>query len=125
MGVSRQRFKDLANKFVTDTFADFNKTYTFEAPVETPDDQGGFVTTWPTTFATITGFVKPVSESEIILDDHIKSKNIKKFSFEYVAGITSDMRILFDGKYYNINSPASIQESDVWIDVIASESVAT
>ena len=124
MPVSKQSFKDLANQFVTDTFSEFNQTYVFESLAITPDGQGGYTDTW-STFATITGFAKPISEAEMILDDHIKSKNIKKFSFEYVAGITSDMRILFKGKYYNIYSPASIQESDVWINIIASESVAT
>ena len=124
MGVSRQRFKDLANKFVTDTFVEFAQTYAFESLTRVPDDQGGYTTTWAT-FATVSGFIKPTSGKEIILDDHINTENLKMFSFEYVAGITSEMRILFNSKYYNIHSVASIQESIVWINVIASESVAT
>mgnify|MGYP003645632261 CR=1 FL=1 len=117
-------FKALANKFVTNTFADFTQPYTFESVTRVPDDQGGYTTTWAT-FAAVTGFIKPTSGKEMILDDHINTENLKKFSFEYVAGITADMRILFNSKYYNIHSVASIQESTVWVDVIASESVAT
>lgn len=117
-------FKAMANKFVTNTFADYTKPYTFESVARTPDDQGGYTTTW-STFAAVTGFIKPTSGKEVILDDHVNTENLKKFSFEYVAGITSDMRILSNSKYYNIHSVGSIQESTVWIDVIASESVAT
>ena len=118
-------FKALANKFVTNTFADFAQPFSFEAPVLTPDDQGGEVVTWPSTFVTVSGFIKPTSGKEMILDDHINTENLKKFSFEHVVGITTDMRILFNTKYYNIHSVASVQESTVWVDVIASESVAT
>ena len=117
-------FKAMANKFVTNTFADFAQPYTFESMTLTPDDQGGFAPSW-STFAAVTGFIKPTSGKEMILDDHVNTENLKKFSFEYVAGITSDMRILFNSKYYNIHSVGSVQESTVWIDVIASESVAT
>ncbi len=122
--MSVESFKTLAAKFVSLTFADFAQDYTFESLTLTPDDQGGFTTTW-STFTTVSGFIKPVSGKEMIVDDHVNTENIKKFSFEWVAGITSDMRILSNGKYYNIHSVASIQESTVWIDVIASESVAT
>ena len=124
MSVSRQRFKDLADKFVTDTFVEFAQTYAFESLTRVPDDQGGYAATWAT-FATVSGFIKPTSGKEITLDDHINTETLKKFSFEYVDGITSDMRILFNSKYYNIHSVGSVQESTVWINVIGSESVAT
>tara|TARA_R110000851_G_scaffold4689_1_gene19369 strand:- start:3469 stop:3837 length:369 start_codon:yes stop_codon:yes gene_type:complete len=117
-------FQALANKFVIDTFSDFTKAYVFESMTRIPDDQGGYTESW-STFATITGFVKPTSGDKIILDDHIKTKNLKMFSFQYVSGITDEMRILYNTNYYNIHSVASIQESAIWIDVIASESVAT
>ena len=116
-------FKALANKLVTNTFADFAQPYTFESLVRTPDDQGGYTVTW-TEFVTVSGFIKPTSSKEMILDDHINTENLKKFSFEWVDGINTEMRILFNSKYYNVHSVSSIQESTVWINVIASESVA-
>lgn len=117
-------FKALANSFVTDTFADFTHSYTFESLTRAPDDQGGYTETWAT-FATVTGFVKPTSGREITLDAHIKTENLKKFSFEFIEGINSELRVLFSGKYYNIHSVMNVQESTVWVNVIASESVAT
>lgn len=122
--MSVQSFKDLANNFVTSTFADFTKNYTFESKVETADGQGGFAKTW-TTFSTVTGFVKVISAKEGELDDHIKSDYIRKFSFEYVSGLANDMRILYDGEYYNISSIKSIQDSTIWLDVVAIKAVNT
>ncbi len=124
MSVSKQRFKQLAKRFVNDTFAEFNKTFIFESFVRTPDDQGGFTITW-STFATVTGFVKIDSGKEGILDEHIKSEYSRKFSFESIEGLANDMRILYDGDHYNIKSIDSIQDSTVWINVMAIKSVAT
>ena len=121
--MSVSSFKDLASLFVNNTFNDFTKSYVFEKHVETSDGQGGFTVAW-STHATVTSFVKTANANEIILDAHIKTKDIKKFSFEYVAGIKTDMRILYDGDYYNIHSVQSIQDSTIWIDVLASKAVA-
>lgn len=124
MAVTRQLFKNLAQKFVDDTFADFTHTFTIESLTETPDGQGGFNTGW-VTFATVTGFVKPVKLEKKLQDDHIKSKVVKQFSFEYVAGLTNDMRIVYDGDNYKIMPFDPIQDVDVWIDVMAEQDVAT
>lgn len=122
--MSVKSFKSLANKFVNKTFADFAVQFSFESLAETSDGQGGYTTAW-STFKTATGFVKSISGKEMILDDHINTEDIKKFSFEYAVEVTTKMRILYAGNYYNIHSIESIQDSTIWIDVIASKSVAT
>ena len=122
--MSVKSFKSLANKFVNKTFADFAVQFSFESLAETSDGQGGYTTAW-STFKTATGFVKSISGNEMILDDHINTEDIKKFSFEYAVEVTTKMRILYAGNYYNIHSIESIQDSTIWIDVIASKSVAT
>lgn len=124
MAVTRQQFKNLAERFVDDTFADFTKTFTIQSLTETPDGQGGYTVAW-STFATITGFVKHTKGMESTQDDRIKSDYVTKFSFEYVAGIENDMRISYNGKVYNIREVIPIQEADVWITILADEEVAT
>ena len=117
-------FKRLAAKFVDKTFNDFTGSFTFQSLTKTSDGQGGYTTTWAT-FATVTGFIKPVSGKEMILDDHINTQNIKQFSFEHIVDITNEMRISYNGVNYNIHSIKSVQESTVWINILASEAVAT
>tara|TARA_R110000744_G_scaffold173542_1_gene292292 strand:+ start:663 stop:1031 length:369 start_codon:yes stop_codon:yes gene_type:complete len=116
-------FKSLAKSFVDTTFADFTQTYTFESLVKTGDGQGGFTVAW-VAFATVTGFVKIDSGREGELDDHIKSEYSRKFSFEFIAGLQNDMRILYNGDYYNIRSIKSTQDSTIWIDVMADKDIA-
>ena len=122
--MSVSSFKALAERFVDKTFADFTQTYTFESLARTADGQGGFTVTW-STFATVVGFVKIDSGKEGQLDDHIKSEYSRKFSFEYVAGLDNSMRILYTGNYYNIRSIKSIQDSTIWIDVMADKDLTS
>ena len=127
MAVTRQTFKNLATNFINSTFADFTKTFTIEALTNTPDGQGGYVPSW-STFATITGFVQKKTDQsggEMVKDDQLEADYPTTFSFKYISGITNEMRVLFNGKYYNIRSIISVQEVDVWIDIVADESDAT
>lgn len=117
MAVTRQKFKDLAEKFVDTTFNDFTHTYTIESLAKSPDGQGGYTEVW-STHATITGFVFPVKPSEHIRDEALRSKEPKYFQFEYVSGITSDMRILYNNQYYNLDPDLSIADKDIWIKVL-------
>ena len=120
--MSVSSFKSLAKSFVDNTFSDFTQTYTFESLAKTSDGQGGFTVAW-STFATVTGFVKIDSGREGELDDHIKSEYSRKFSFEFVTGLQNDMRILYNGDYYNIRSINSVQDSTIWIDVMGDKDV--
>ena len=122
--MSRQDFKNLAESFVDSTFADFTKTFIIESQVKTPDGQGGFTVVW-STFATITGFVSPTTTKDKIVDDRIKSEDIKKFQFEYVSGIDSSMRILYEGDLYNISPPKSVVDSDIWLIIVGFRGDAT
>ena len=123
--VSRQRFKNLADRLTNKTFSDFTKVIIIESLVETPDGQGGFTTAW-STFTTIDkGFVFVVNTSKMILDDHLKSKELKRFEFEYVAGILPNMRVNYDSNIYEIMPSESVLDSDIWIKIVASKDVAT
>ena len=124
MAVTRQQFKDLASSFVDNVFADFTHTFTIESLTETTDLQGGYTTSWAT-FATVTGFVQKNDGSESIQDEQIDSNYSTKFSFQYIAGLTNDMRVNYNGTYYNIKSIVSVQDKDVWIDIMADEGDAT
>ena len=117
MAATRQKFKDLAKKFIDATFNDFTHTYRIEALTKSPDGQGGYTEAWAT-YATITGFVFPVKPSEQIKDEAFRSKEPKYFQFEYIAGITSDMRILYNNQYYNLDPDLSIADKDIWIKVL-------
>ena len=60
-----------------------------------------------------------------LLLKHIKSEYSRKFSFEFVAGLQNNMRILYNGDYYNIRSINSVQDSTIWIDVMGDKDIAS
>lgn len=124
MAVTRQQFKDLAANFVDNVFADFTKQFTIEQFTRTPDGQGGFTVQW-STFAAVTGFVKHTKGMQVVENDKIDADYMTKFSFEFIPGITNEMRILYDGEYYNIDQNIPIQEVDVFINIMAKRDDAT
>ena len=93
--MSISSFKALVKDFVDNEFAEYTQVYSFEAITKTPDGQGGF------------------------------TQYSRKFSFEFIAGLTNDMRILYDGDYYNVRSIKSAQDSTIWIDVLADKDLAS
>ena len=121
--LSRESFKRLANQFVTNTFADFTKQFEIQSLVTTPDGQGGFDEQW-LSFSNVTGFVSSLDGKESFKDERLSSDYMKKFKFEYIPGIENTMKIIFDGDNYNIRSIVSVQECDIWIEVIAEKDVA-
>jgi len=116
-------FKNLANSFVADVFSDVTQVFVIESKATVDDGQGGVTVAW-STFANVTGFVKTLSAKEMIRDDRIKSDQAKQFSFEYIAGITSDMRISYEGVYYNILAPNDILDATIWIKLVGDKDSA-
>ena len=121
---TRQRFKNLASKFVNDTFSDFTKSFVIESKSTISDGQGGFTVTWAT-FASVTGFVTPQKGDKEIRDSHINTDQLYKFSYEYIDGVNDEMRINYNSETYNIKSVAPIKDNDIWVDILAAKDVAT
>lgn len=124
MSVLRQRFKDLAARFVTQTFADFTNTFVISSLTRTPDNQGGFTTFW-NDLHTVTGFVFPEPMGEKEFDTYLKTDTMKVFIFRYIAGLNNSMRIRYQSKLYNIRKIESLVDVDIWIKITAEEQVAT
>lgn len=103
---------------------EFNKVFTIQQEQKTSDGQGGYTKTW-SDFATVNGLVFVVDNTKMILDDHIKSKEVKRFEFEHVSGLTPKMRINYNGSIYNILPPQSVIDSDVWSKIVAWKDFAT
>lgn len=128
MSVERQVFKDLASSFVTDVFADFTKAFIFQAPVEVSDGQGGYTVTW-SDFASVTGFVEMKSGGELVeVTDgmaKIDDEEMYVFQFEFVEGITNNMRIRHQNESYNIKSIMALQDVDIWLNIEAEKGEPT
>ena len=112
----KSRIASRLSEVVNVKLSEFTQNFTIEQMTKTADGQGGFTQTWAT-FATVKGFVSATVGDE--------DKQLKKFSFEYVADIDPSMRLLYKSDCYNIKSVESIAESTLWINIIASRNTAT
>lgn len=128
MSVRRSTFKQLASSFVNDVFSDFAKDFTIEQIHRLPDDQGGYETIW-TQFATVKGFIEKSSGGrEVERTDgftKIDSDETFTFQFQFVDGVTNDMRIRYNGEVYMIKGAKAIQEADVWLMIDAKKGEPT
>jgi SPP1 family predicted phage head-tail adaptor len=57
------------------------------------------------TFATVWGDVQPLSGSEGLQGRQATSEVTHKIIIRYHAGITSDMRITWNGRFFNLSQP--------------------
>lgn len=127
MSLSRQLFKNLASKFVNETFADFSKAFEIQQLTEVADGLGGFTVSWAK-FSDVVGFVKTVSGGELVETNEgvrIGSDYMTRFSMQYIGGITDQMRILYNGETYNIKHINPVLDGDVWLNIDAKKTEVT
>lgn len=117
MALKRSTFSSLATKFLNDSFADFAKVANIEELVTVEDGQGGRSESW-SQFAEIKCFVFPMAGTENLQSGRYFTDQDFKFSFKPVDGVTTKMRINYDGSTYGIMSIKDIVDADVWIEAI-------
>lgn len=87
---------------------------TIQAPAQTADVYGAFVTTWGTQ-STVFAQILPLSGRELFLQEQNQSKVSAKFIIRYQSALkdtkdTVKKRILFDGRYYSIKFIQNLAE---------------
>lgn len=92
---------------------------TYQVKTQALDEYGGPVETWAT-FTTVRAAVAPLIGKDMIASMASQSTAEARVNHRYVAGITSAMRILWDGVAYEIvGQPADVhglgREHEVYI----------
>ena len=89
--------------------SDYRHKITFLKNTNEKDEYGEVIDDWkPVT--TVWAAVGPLLGREYFEALTIDSKAEVKFNMRYVAGITNDMRIQYDGKIYEILSAINVKE---------------
>lgn len=123
MAVKRSTFKKLGSKFVADTFADFAKSAVINQLVTVDDGQGGRSESW-VEFAQIRAFVFPLAGTETVDAGRYFTDQDFKFSFEPVVGVTTKMKIVYNGDTYGIISIKDIAEAGAWMEALTQKDSA-
>jgi len=119
-------FSNLADGFISDTFAEFAQDVIVESVDSVSDSQGGFVDTW-VSFASVKAFVFPMAGKEIEGSGRIFTDQFYKVSLQPVNGITTKMRLTYDARNveglnkivnFNIRSIKNIAVAGVWMELV-------
>lgn len=85
---------------------------TVESAVESEDAYGDITSSWSTLY-TARASVEPLVGREYYAAQQVNAENNVKFRMRYSATIattTAKMRVLFDGRYFDIQSVINIEE---------------
>lgn len=124
MAVKKATFEKLANKFLTNTFADFAKSINIIEEIETDDGQGGTSTERVTFASAVKCFIFSMAGKENVEAGGLYSDQMFKFSMEPVTGLNDKMIISYTNNDsitndYKIEPFKNLVEANIWIDVLA------
>ncbi len=95
-----------------------------EQPVLTPDGMGGSTKAWQE-LATVWAEIVAISSGEAVLAGKLTPRIARRFRLRYRADITAAMRLVYEGRVFNILSVINENEADAMLEILAEEGVAT
>ncbi len=99
---------------------DLRHRITLQQLTTTVNDNGFKVETWEE-FKTIWAAVSNLHGREYYAAAAIQAENTVKFTIRYLEGLNTTMRILFQGKQYNITAIDNIKYRNRYIEIKALE----
>jgi SPP1 family predicted phage head-tail adaptor len=99
----------------------FRHRITFQSFIETTNENGFPVQDW-TDVKTVWAMIKTVSGREYYQAASVQAENTVRFIIRYTKGITNDMRIVYDGRVFEIIAPPiNDDERNITLTIIAKE----
>jgi len=99
---------------------DLDKRITFQRRVTTTNENGFEIETLAD-FKTVWAKVSNLHGREYFEAAAVQAENTVKFTIRYLEGIDTSMKILFQGRYYNITSIDNIKYKNRFIEIKAQE----
>lgn len=99
------------------------KRVTIQAETPTTDSAGGYALTW-TNVAIVWADIQPVRGQKIFAAGHLEGHITHRVTVRYQSGITTDMRISFGSRVFNIRAVMNTDESNRWLELLVEEGAA-
>jgi SPP1 family predicted phage head-tail adaptor len=103
---------------------DLRKRVIFQAETPTTDNAGGYALAW-TDFMTVWADIKPMNGQKVFVDGHLEGHVTHHVTMRYVPGITTDLRMIYNNRLFNIRGVLNLDESNHWLQVLVEEGAAT
>lgn len=97
---------------------DFNKKITIQKPVETQGTAGGVVVMWEDFMTNIWASINPISGREYFAAKSAQAETTHHIDFWYIPGITSEMRVKYGNKIFEIESVLNVKEQNRVINLL-------
>jgi SPP1 family predicted phage head-tail adaptor len=99
------------------------KRITIQAETPTTDNAGGYALAW-TNIMTVWAEIKPGTGQKIFTDGHLEGHVTHHITMRYQTGITTDMRVSYNGRLFNIRAVLNSDESNRWLELLVEEGTA-
>lgn len=98
------------------------KRLAFQTRTRTEDGSGGFSASWATSM-TLWGSVEPKSARERFFADKTEHNITHKITVRARTDITSEMRITWNGRTFQIRGVRTLEERGRWTELLCEEGV--
>ena len=89
-----------------------------KTPATATDAYGGTTYTWAT-FATVWAAIMPLRGRDLVAAQAAQNETTVRFNIRWITGLTESMRIIYNGKNYDITALIDIDEKHVEYDIMA------
>ena len=95
-------------------------TITIQKKTITTDSYGGTVETW-TDVSRVAALMEPLQGRELATAQTVNAETTTRITIRYFAGLIPANRIIFEGKFYNIQSVVDVELRHREMIILASE----
>ena len=103
---------------------ELRKRVTVQTETQSTDGAGGYILGW-TTFANVWANIKPLTGREIFVASHLEGHVTHHVQMRYLSGVTSDMRLSYNSRLFNIQAVLNTDERNQWTELLVEEGLAT
>lgn len=100
---------------------ELRRRVTIQQRVTTQDTFGGQSQTWTDFAANVPAAIDPLSGRELMTAQATQSEVSHRITIRYLPGVTAAMRIVYQGRYFNISAVMNIEERNREMQILASE----
>lgn len=99
------------------------KQVTVQAETQTADGGGGYTLGW-TNLMTVWAEIKPLNGSKVFVAHHLEGHVTHHVTMRYQSGITTDMRLIYGARLFNIRAVMNTDETNRWLELLVEEGAA-
>jgi SPP1 family predicted phage head-tail adaptor len=105
------------------TTGSMRKRVTIQQETPTADGAGGYALAW-TNVMTVWAEIEPITGQKVFVSEHLEGHVTHHVTMRYQSGITTDMRLNYNNRLFNIRAVLNTDESNRWLKLLVEEGEA-